>query len=203
MVILCARIQAEPTLQALDPVRRVLANHDYVRLVPEATYNITVQELGYLSKRPNGRDEITESWLEEYLEQCHISLKDFRPFDVRLGGVNSYSDAAFLDVHDNGWFSRIHEVLVDFVSQPPRTRYPYLPELIIAQYTRESPIGTLVHDLTPFRDVEFGTVRVEQIDVLRIPTTGPFAQPTVVQSYPLGRLTGFMDRVTSAEARER
>lgn len=203
LIIVCARIPAESFAPQFSALRNALAQHDYVRLVPENAFNITVQELGYLSPRPNGRDEITEQWLEEYLEQCHISLKDFRPFDVRFGGANSYADAAFLDIHDNGWFSRIHEVLVDFVSQPPRTRYPYLPELIIAQYVKNAPMGTLVHDLTPFRDSEFGTFRVEQIEVLRIPTNEAFPEPQVVQTFPLGRLTGFMDRVTSAEAADR
>ena len=203
LVIVCARVPADAFIPRLHDLKDALARHDYVRMVPPETYNITVQELGYLSRRPNGRDEITKQWLNEYLEQCQISLKDFRPFDVQLGGANSYADAAFLDIHDNGWFSRIHDVLVDFVSQPPRTRYPYLPELIIAQYMKDAPVGTLVHDLTPFRDVEFGSFRVEHIDVLRIPTHEAFPQPQLVQTYPLGRLTGFMDRVTSAEAGER
>lgn len=203
LVIICARVPAETFSPALASLQSTLDEHDYVRLVPESTYNITVQELGYLSSRPNGRDEITQQWLDEYLEQCQVSLKDFRPFEVRIGGANSYADAAFLDIHDNGWFSRIQDVLVDFVSQPPRTRYPYLPELIIAQYIEDAPIGSLVHELTPYRDMEFGKFRVEQIDVLRIPTTPGFGEPKLVQSYPLGRITGFMDRVTSAEPGER
>lgn len=203
LVIVCVRIPESAFVSEFHELQEILATQSYARTVPASSYNITVQELGYLSTRPNGRDEITEQWLEEYLEQSHISLKDFRPFDVRFGGVNSYADSAFLDIHDNGWFSRIHDVLVDFVSQPPRTRYPYLPEFIVAQYTRDAPIGTLVHDLTPFRDIEFGRFRVEAIDVLRISTNQAYAEPVVVQTYPLGRLTGFMDRVTSAEAGER
>lgn len=172
----------------------------YARLVPPVTFNITIQELGYISSSPDGRDEITQQWLDEYLEQCELSLRDFRPFDVRLGGANSFSDAAILDVHDNGWFSRIHDVLVDFVSQPPRTTYPYLPEFVVAQYQQIAPIGNLVPVLTPFRDTTFGQFRVEAIDVLRFPTNNAFAEPELMRSYPLGTLTGFMDRVTSADS---
>ena len=200
LVIVCARVDPTILSPEFDDLMAALSEIDYVRPVPASTFNITVQELGYLSRRPNGRDEITELWLDEYLEQCHLSLRDFRPFDVTLGGANSYADAAFLDVHDNGWFSRIHEVLVDFVSQPPRTRYPFLPEFVIAQYIRTAPIGRLVPILTPFRDMTFGTFRVSHIDVLRIPTSQAFAEPVVIRSYQLGKLTGFMDRVTSANA---
>lgn len=200
LVIVCARID----MSALEPAYRELTANldtiDYVRLVPDFLCNITVQELGYISKFPHARDEITEKWLDEYLEQCALSLRDFRPFDVTIGGANSYADATFLDVHDGGWFSRIQEVLEDFVSQPPRTRYPYLPELVIAQYTKSAPIGRLVSTLTPFRDTVFGSIRIDHLDVIRIPTNEAFAEPTVIRSYQLGKLTGFMDRVTSANA---
>lgn len=198
LVIVCARVTPETLPPAFNDLVESLSDIDFVRLVSPNTYNVTVQELGYLSERPNGRDEITQLWLDEYLEQCHISLRDFRPFNVTLGGVNSYADAAFLDVHDDGWFSRIHDVLVDFVSQPPKTRFPYLPEFVIAQYMRKSPIGNLVSTLTPFRDTTFGSFRVENVDVVRISTTEPFAEPELIRSYQLGKLTGFMDRVTSA-----
>lgn len=198
LVVVCVRIDPADLASEFYNLTATLAEIDYIRPVPPSTYNITVQELGYLSRRPNGRDEITELWLDEYLEQCHLSLRDFRPFDVTLGRVNSYTDAAFLDVHDGGWLSRIHDVLVDFVSQPPRTRYPYLPEFVIGQYTRQAPIGRLVPTLTPYRDMTFGTFRVSHIDVIRIPTTEAFAEPTLIRSYQLGKLTGFMDRVTSA-----
>jgi hypothetical protein len=46
----------------------------------------------------------------------------------------------------------------------------------------------------------YGSFRVDHIDVLRIPTNESFAEPVLVRSYPLGTLTGFMDRVTSANA---
>lgn len=199
LILVCARVPETHFGEDLGNLTSALASLDYVRLVPPSTYNITVQELGYLNEQPNGRDEITQQWLDEYLEQCALSLRDFRPFDVQVGGANSYIDTAILDVHDNGWFSRIHDVLVDFVSQPPRTRYPYLPEFVIAQYTKKAEPGNLVSILTPYRDTAFGSFRVEAIDILRIPTTEPYAEPTLIRSYPLGKLTGFMDRVTSAE----
>lgn len=199
LIITCVQIDQDALDPSFDELTSMLAQHSFVRAVPPTTRNITIQELGYLTDQPDGRDEITEAWLDEYLDQCSLSLKDFRPFDVTLGGANSFADAAFLDVHDGGWLSRIHDVLVDFVSQPPRTRYPYLPEFIIAQYVTSAPIGTLVHDLTPFRDHNFGTFRVESVDVLRIPTGETWAQPQLVKRFPLGIPTGFMDRVSRAD----
>ena len=200
LVVIGLRIPADCFDEDMAQLTDALQTLDYVRLVPPEHWRITIQELGYLNESPNGRDEITLRWLDEYLEQCALSLRDFRPFDVRLGGANSFADAAILDVHDDGWLSRVHDVLVDFVSQPPRTRYPYLPEFVIAEYTSRASIGNLVHLLTPYRDTTFATFRASSIDVLRIPTTAAYAQPTLVRSYPLGTLTGFMDRVSTADA---
>lgn len=199
LVVLCVRVSQDVLDPALDELTDMLESYPFTRLVPANLRNVTIQELGYLVETPEGRDEITQSWLDEYLEQCEASLKDFRPFEVTLGGANSYSDAAFLDVHDGGWFSRIHEVLVDFVSQPPRQRYPYLPEFIIAEYTGRHPVGNLVHDLTPFRDRTFGAFRVDAIEVVRIPTHSTWTEPHLVRRYRLGIPTGFMDRVSKAE----
>lgn len=198
-VYACVRVEPDLIDPAINDLMDTLESFDFVRPVPEQIRHITVQELGYLTENPIGRDEITQTWLDEFLEQCELSLKDFRPFNITLGGANSYADAAFLDVHDGGWLSRIHDGLVDFVSQPPRTRYPYLPELIIAEYTKNTEVGTLVHDLTPFRDRTFGTFRVEAIDVLRMPTDEAWAEPTLLRSFPLGIPTGFMDRVSRAD----
>lgn len=200
LIIVCARVPAECFHPTFQDLQRDLLGLGYARVVPESHYTITVQELGYLSSAPNGRDEITRAWLDDYLEQCQLSLRDFRPFEIRLGGANSFNDAAILDVHDNGWLSRIHDVLVDFVSQPPRTKFPYLPEFVIAQYLERAPIGNLVPTLTPYRDITFGEFRVESIDVIMYSTDEAFPEPVLVRSYPLGQLTGFMDRVSSADA---
>lgn len=200
-VFVCARVPEHALTSDYDRLVDVLGELSFARLVPRSYLNITVQELGYLTDKPHGRDEITPQWLDEFIQHAERPISSFRPFDVRLGGANSFVDAAFLDIHDNGWLSRIHARLLDFVSQPPSTRYAYLPEMIVAQYVRVAPVGSLVRRLTPFRDVTFGTFRVTTIDVVRVSTSDAFATPEVIHSFQLGHEPGLMERVSPAEDR--
>lgn len=202
-VYVCARIPDDVLTPEYERLIAVLQEFPFTRPVPETYLNITVQELGYLTDRPAGRDEITSQWLDEFIQHAATPIGSFRPFDVRLGGVNSYVDAAFLDVHDNGWLSRIHTRLLDFVSQPPSTRYAYLPELIVTQYVHVAPIENLVRALTPFRDRTFGTFRVTTIDVMSVSTSETFAEPRLIHSFELGNEPGIMDRVSPADERAR
>lgn len=178
----------------------VLQNFPFVRPVPPELLNITIQELGYLTDHPHGRDEITREWLDEFIQHTGTPIQSFHPFDLTVGGANSYVDGAFLDVHDSGWLSRIHTRLLDFVSQPPRTRFAYLPELIVAQYVETAPVESLVRSLTPFRDMTFGSFRVTTIDVMRVRTDQVFARPEVVHTFELGNEPGLMDRVAPMDA---
>lgn len=198
-VFICARIPEEALTPNYHRFLHVLQGFPFVRTIPPDLLNVTVQELGYLTEHPQGRDEITREWLDEFIRNAETPIKSFRPFDVTLGGANSYVDAAFLDVHDNGWLSRIHVRLLDFVSQPPSMRYAYLPELVVAQYVETAPVDSLVKSLTPFRDTSFGSFRVSTIDVVRVRTDETFARPEVVHSFELGNEPGLMDRVAPVE----
>jgi hypothetical protein len=198
-VYVCANIPDDALGPAYDELVTALSAFPFARPIPRPYLNITVQELGYLSARSSSRDEITDEWLAEFIQQAAVPIQSFSPFDVTLGGANSYVDAAFIDVHDNGWLSRIHGRLLDFVSQPPSMRYAYLPELIVAQYVEVAPVESLVRELTPLRDTIFGSFRVTHIDIMRVSTSEAFATPQLVHRFELGNEPGLMDRVSPAE----
>lgn len=192
-VMCCARIPATSLLPRLDQLRDALRPFPYVRLHPDSFLHIPVQELGFLVDDPRHRGQITYGWLKEFIAQSAIPIREFAPFPVTLGGVNSFVDAAFLDVHDNGWLSRIHGRLVDFVQVSPTTRYAYLPVATIAYYTGDAPVGALVAALTPFRDVEFGTFRIESLDVVKLQTGVPYPDMELIHRFELGHHHAFLD----------
>lgn len=198
-VFVCARIPEGALAPAYDHLVETVGTFPFARIVPRSFLNITVQELGYMTDRPAGRDEFTRSWLDEFIQQAAKPIQSFSPFDITLGGANSFVDAAFVDVHDNGWLSRMHVRLLDFVSQPPSMRYAYLPELIVAQYVEAAPMESLVRALTPFRDTTFGSFRVTHIDVVCVSTSKTFATPGLLHSFELGHAPGFIDRVNPGD----
>jgi 2'-5' RNA ligase len=192
-VMCCLRVPADAMSPALDNVRDALRSFPYARVHPPEFLHIPVQELGFLTETPRHRSDIDQAWLDEFIGQAEIPISEFSPFDVSLGGVNSFVDAAFLDVHDNGWLSRIHSRLLDFVKIPPSTHYAYLPTVTIAHYTETAPIGSLVAALTPWRDQIFGQFRVESIDVVKLQTGVAYPDLEVIHRIKLGRPQPLID----------
>lgn len=192
-VLCCVRVPEEALDPEIEAVRDSLRTLPYARVHPPGFLHIPVQELGFLVPAARFRSDITEQWLEEFIAQVESPVSEFRPFDITLGGVNSFVDATFLDVHDNGWLARIQGRLLDFVKVPPGTRYAYLPTVTIAHYTETAPVGPLVAKLTPWRDYAFGHFRVDSLDVVRIPTTEPYPELEVIHQIGLGRPQPLID----------
>lgn len=187
LIMCCVRIPSEALSSSLDRVREVLRQFPYVRIHPTSFLHIPVQELGFLTDEPRRRGDITREWLDEFIGQSETPIGEYPPFTVALGGVNSFVDAAFLDVHDDGWLSRIQGRLIDFVPIPPSTRYAYLPVATIAHYTQSAPIGHLAAALTPWRDQIFGTFPVASIDIVKVRTGVPYPDLENIHQFELGR----------------
>jgi len=181
-----ARVPAEALRPALGDLRRALAVYPFVRVHPDHFLHIALQELGFVCDTPNRPDEITPARLDEFVNAAVNPISGFRPFDVTLGGANSFQDAVFLDVHDRGRFARIHTRLHELAAIPRAPKYAYLPHTTIAHYTEEAPIDGLAAVISRWRDQRFGTFRVSQIEVvtLRLDETYPPLEPYAV--IPLG-----------------
>lgn len=185
----CVRVPTEILPVELSDLRGALANFPFVRLHPDRFLHIPIQELGFVTDEPERRDELTPERLSEFIIMAERPVDDFPRFSITLGGVNSFVDAAFLDVHDGGWLSRIHRRLLDFVVIPPDTRFPYLPHMTIAHYTRSAPIGNLPAVLAEWRDQTFGAFDVTQVEVVLIQTSESYPELETVHAFELGTRT--------------
>lgn len=188
----CLRVPPDAFGPALDELRAALTQFPFVRLHPDSFLHIPLQEIGYLVEDPVSRDELSQTQLEEFIALAERPLLDFPEFSIELGPVNSFADATFLDVHDNGWLSRIHRRLMDFSTVPPSTRYAYVPHLTIAHYDRVAPIGNLPGVLAEWRDQLLGSFIARHVDVVLLDTREAFPPFELAHSFPLGttRATG-------------
>ena len=198
----CVRVPPDALSPLIEDVRAVLATFPFVRLHPDHFLHIPVQELGFLAQRPRHRDELSPARLREVIAQAEIPISEFAPFDVTLGGINSFVDAAFLDVHDHGWLARIHRRLLDFVAIPPDQRFSYLPQVTIAHYTRPAPIGNLPAALAPWRDQPFGGFRVSSVDIVRLRTDEPYPDLVLEHRFTLGRHFPLIEVVPGSPANQ-
>lgn len=192
----CVRVPTDSLSPQLADLRMALEAFPFTRIHPDAFLHIPVQEIGFINSDPVRRDEVTPGRLDEFIAQAQRPLRDFPKFPVILGPVNSFADAAFLDVDDDGWLSRIHRRLLDFIAVTPSTRYPYVPHMTIAHYDRVAPIGNLPGVLAEWRDLTLGDFVVESVDVVHVSTQEAFPPLDVIHSFPLGttRATGEIPR---------
>ena len=184
----CAiRVPSHAIRAELSPLRHALAANPFIRVHPDHFLHITLQELGFVCDRPGRPDEITPARLAEFATAAIVPIAETRPFDLTLGGANSFQDAAFLDVHDRGGCGRLHARLFDLAAIPRAPRYPYLPHVTIAHYTADAPIGNLPALLAQWRDHAFATLRVDQIEIVTLRLDDPYPPLTPYAILPLGR----------------
>ncbi|CAA9565462.1 MAG: hypothetical protein AVDCRST_MAG70-1998 [uncultured Thermomicrobiales bacterium] len=161
-------IPAEAVQPRLDAFRAVLGPLPIVRVHPDHFLYLTLQELGFVTDDPQRRDEIHPMRLDE-IAHAAAAIGEESAFTMALGGVNSFQDAIFLDVHDGGACDRLHTRLRELAAIKSSPRFPFLPHVTIAHYVDSAPIGRLPALLAPWRDRTFGEVPVVGVEVVTIP----------------------------------
>ncbi len=179
------RVPAKVLQPSLDEIRETLTTYDFVRLHPDHFLHITLQELGFVTDLPQGSDEITPARLEEFINGASSALTGAIPFDLRLGGANSFQDATFLDVHDRGQCSRIHTRLRELAAVPSQPKYAYVPHSTIAHYAAECAAPGLPEAISHWRDRRFGSFTVHEIEVVTIDLHEPYPELKTIATIPL------------------
>ncbi|MBA2278409.1 MAG: 2'-5' RNA ligase family protein [Chloroflexia bacterium] len=185
--ICVVRVPADSLSPHIEELRPALAQFSFVRLHPDHFLHIPLQELGFVVDNPQQRDELSIDRLDEFITLARDPIAAFPPFAIRLGGVNSFRDAPFLDVHDNGWCARIHHRLRNFVAIPPDTTYPFVPHVTIGHYTAQAPMGHLPATLAQWRDSDFGEINVSEVGVVTLALDEPYPP---LQLHDMIRLNG-------------
>jgi hypothetical protein len=91
-----------------------------------------------------------------------------------MGGVNSFQDAAFLEVHDGGAAARLHQRLLELAAVPRISRFAYLPHSTIAHYTASAPAIGLAERLAAWRDAPFGRFRAAEVEIVTLRLDEPY-----------------------------
>jgi 2'-5' RNA ligase len=180
------RIPAALLQPALDGCRTALSGYPFVRLHPDHFLHITLQELGFVREESASPDEISPARLEEFAHAAVGPISERDPFSLTLGGVNSFQDAAFLDVHDGGACTRLHTRLLELAAIPRAPRYAYLPHVTIAYYTSAAPIAGLAASLVPWRDVSLGSFLATEVEIVTLRLDEPYPPLETYAVIPLG-----------------
>jgi RNA 2',3'-cyclic 3'-phosphodiesterase len=179
------RVPARLLQPSLDELRAGLSAFPFVRLHPDHFFHITLQELGFLNDKPARQDEVTRARVDEFLAASRAAFRDAVQFDVRLGGANSFQDAAFLDVHDRGQCSRMHTRLREIAAIPTQPRYAYVPHSTVAHYTEEQTVPELPKTIAHWSDRRFGSFTVRELEVVTLEVSEPYPELVPIGTIPL------------------
>ena len=109
--------------------------------------HITLFVCGFLVDRPQYNDDFTHEQLGAQIQKLENTY--VAPFEIEIGGLNSFASAPFLEVHDpQGGISRLREVL-SRGAQEFRTA-PYRPHLTVGLYADAFPSTQVTKRLAGF-----------------------------------------------------
>lgn len=168
------RVPAAALQPSLDEFRRVLAAFPFVRIHPDGFLHVMLQELGFVCPKPERQDEIAPARFDEFVTAASGAIPGVGPFELTLGGANSFDDAAFLEVHDDGCCARLHTRLRELAAIPKPPKFAYLPHVTIAHYTADAPADGLPAAIAPWYNHRFGAFTVTEIEIVTLRLAEPY-----------------------------
>ena len=180
------RIDAAALQPALADCQASLAAFTGLRLHPDRFLHVTLQELGFVVDQASRPDELSKVRLEEFAQSAVGPVADRRPYRVEVGGLNSFEDAPFLEIHDDGSTSALHTRLFELSAIPRAAPFAYLPHVTIGHYLGAGRPSDVIAMIEPFRDRVFGELTVEAVEIVTLDPaeTYPALRPYAI--IPLG-----------------
>jgi 2'-5' RNA ligase len=160
------RVPASSLEPELSKLRGALDRPEQIRLHPDHFLHIMIQEIGFVTKSPKKPDELSIDRFDEVTMALNSALHDMSTFEVCIGGVNSFEDAAFLEVRNGGGTEAIHRRLREVAAVPMIPRYAFLPHVTVAHYLGSFDSLPIVKALQSFRGTVFGTFPVTEVEIV-------------------------------------
>ena len=181
------RIPAHALQPRLNQLRAELASDGKVRLHPDHFLHIMIQEIGFTTTNPSRSDELSFDRFDELTTAFTSALKDISAFEITASAVNSFEDAAFLEVQDGARCSAVHARLREVAAVPMIPRYAYLPHITIAHYLGSYDSMDTLKTLQQFRTGEFGVFPVTEVEIATLRVDIDYPPIHSVRKIPLSR----------------
>src|ERR687886_817419 len=173
--------------ERLEPLRAALRPFPFVSLHPDYFIHITLLLIGFPVEEPEEGDEVSDERLAEIEASARRVLSDFPAFTVRLGNLNAFPGAAFVEVHDGGTLSRLRDALREGceLKSPPGP-----PHLTLAYF--HAPDGTpvseeLISAIERYRNWEVGELAVESVEMTALDLRLDYPEPKTLAEISLER----------------
>lgn len=167
-------VVATSIVEATRPVREALTQAGIMDVLPSHYFHVTVLPVALANDLPAGS-------IARMMDRTSRALRGIPSLRLTLRGVNSFTSAAFVEVHDpQGTISvvrnALHEAMTrtgipGFAAGTPEDPHeaPFLPHMSICYYRDQYPTAEVGTALEPFRDMEIGSLRVDSITLAAMP----------------------------------
>ncbi len=185
-------ISGHSIVQATRPVREALTAAGIEAAVPSHYLHITVLGIGFESAI-----RTTTGNIARIMDRASRALRDVQPLTLTLRGVNSFGNAAFVEVHDEkNSLPALRDRLVGVLHQVGLAGFgesalssvgttpddeaehdradsvnapPYVPHMSLCYYREQYPTEKVAEILEPYRDLEVGTLRMNYVTLAAVP----------------------------------
>ena len=113
---------------------------------------------------------LSDGFEKQALEPMRQALRGYRPFEVRIQGLNVFRDVLVAVAYDRGHSDEIRRRLAQAVPELPQRYWGALaplPHVSLAQFTCTEGVTVLGDAVTQLRDVYLGTLRVTRVYLVR------------------------------------
>jgi 2'-5' RNA ligase len=135
---------------------------------PKNYFHITVKGCGFLAKSEKYEDDVSIESLQKIINRAEEVLQTFNNFDIFLSKLNIFSDVVLIEVYDDGKIGELNKRL-QAIPEIRKMRFDHpnlLPHVSIAQFQNNEEFARLIADLEKIRDIEFGTVTINSIQLV-------------------------------------
>lgn len=184
------RIEDIQAREHLAAIAQRLAHIPGVEPFPEHYWHITVKGAGFQVIKRVHADDILRTDVPSIVSAAREALATEEAFDTRLGLVNGFPDAIFVEIHDAGRTHHLNERLADGLPDLHRSAFDgerFLPHVSIARFTSNDGLPELKALLAEMRSEGIGprvpVRRVEFIQTWLIPDE--VAEFDTIATFPL------------------
>lgn len=143
--------------------------------------HITLSVCGFWADEPKYNDDFTREQLEA--QTRFLREADIKPFEIEIGGINSFASAPFLEVDDpEEGINRLRKAMLGGVCEF-RTA-PYMPHLTIGLYSAAFPSKEILSRMEEFsyKPVRY---RVEEVTLATYRAKEIAGELTCISDYSL------------------
>lgn len=181
------KIDNEEIVERIREVQKKLSVVSCIDPFPKKYFHISVKGGGFLVRTKKSDDEIDRENVAKIISQAGKTVKNIKPFRIRLKGLNIFSDVVFVEVYDNT-INKMHKLLkerVDFLGSFRYEGDSFIPHLSICEFKNEKEFGKLLKILEKLRDTSFGVLEVDSLDLVVAHLNHKYPILETIHVYPL------------------